>query len=114
MVLCGISRERKHRKSPDGEKSDSSESFRTSDNEDIKKDERYPGSDEKYADYEAQVGLNYAVYLVNIITYKWICLHIPVPIFLYLQLKQALREDKSKLEVSSKYSARVTFGAFGN
>jgi hypothetical protein len=72
-----IFRERKHMKSPDGEKSDSSESFRTSDNEDRKKDKRFPSSDEKNADYEAQVGLNYAVYLVNIITYKRICLHIP-------------------------------------
>ncbi|GJN39141.1 hypothetical protein PR202_gb28240 [Eleusine coracana subsp. coracana] len=67
-------RERKHRKSPDGGKSDSSESFRTSDNEDKEKDERYPSSDEKNTDYEVQLKQ----------------VHVDM---------EALREDKSKLEV---------------
>jgi len=82
MVLCGFFRERKHRKSPDGGKSDSSESFRTSDNEDSEKDEKYPSSVEKNADYEPQVGLYCSVYLVNIITHRWICLHNPGPAYI--------------------------------
>lgn len=74
---CGIFRERKHRKSPDGGKSDSSGSFRTSsDNVDREKAERYPSSDEKNPDYEAQVGLNYAIYLVDIITYMIVSFYI--------------------------------------
>ncbi|TVU08579.1 hypothetical protein EJB05_41988 [Eragrostis curvula] len=66
--------EREHRKSPDGRKSVSSESFRTSDNEDIEKKERYPSSDEKNADYEAQLKQ----------------IHVDM---------EVLREDKSKLEI---------------
>ncbi|GJM97661.1 hypothetical protein PR202_ga14602 [Eleusine coracana subsp. coracana] len=65
-------RERKH--SPDGGKSDSSESFRTSDNEDKKKDKRYPSSDEEITDYEVQLKQ----------------VHVDM---------EALREDKSELEV---------------
>ncbi|XP_062229603.1 zinc finger CCCH domain-containing protein 13-like isoform X2 [Phragmites australis] len=65
--------ERKYRKSPDGAKTDSSESFRTSDNEDREKNERYSSSDEK-KDCEVQL--------------KQIQMDM-----------EALREDKSKLEM---------------
>ncbi|KAL6603641.1 hypothetical protein ACP70R_044002 [Stipagrostis hirtigluma subsp. patula] len=64
--------ERKHTKSLDGGGTDSSESFRTSDNDDREKDEKYPSSDEKI-DCEAQL--------------KQIQLDM-----------ETLREDKSKLE----------------
>ncbi|XP_062234315.1 zinc finger CCCH domain-containing protein 13-like isoform X2 [Phragmites australis] len=65
--------ERKHRKSPDGGKTDSSESFRTSDNEDSEKDERHSSSDEK-KDCE------------------------PQPKQIHMDV-EALLEDKSKLEM---------------
>ncbi|OEL20332.1 Zinc finger CCCH domain-containing protein 13 [Dichanthelium oligosanthes] len=64
--------ERKYSKSPDSGKNDSSESFRTSDDEDREKDEKYVISDEKNGS-EAQV--------------KQMSLDM-----------EALREDKSKLE----------------
>ncbi|RCV22932.1 hypothetical protein SETIT_4G259300v2 [Setaria italica] len=64
--------ERKHSKSPDGGKTNSSESFRTSDNEDREKDEKYFTSDEKNG-CEAQLKQ----------------MHLDM---------EALREDKSKLE----------------
>ncbi|KAJ1260452.1 hypothetical protein BS78_10G233700 [Paspalum vaginatum] len=65
-------RERKHSKSPDGGKTDTSESFRTSDDEDRGKDERYLSNDEKNGS-EAKLKQ----------------LHLDM---------QALLEDKSKLE----------------
>lgn len=63
--------ERKLSKSPDGGKTDSSISFRSSDNEDGGKDERHLSSDEKNG-REEQVSLNYAIHLIVMITYKWI------------------------------------------
>uniref|UniRef100_A0A804PVW9 C3H1-type domain-containing protein n=1 Tax=Zea mays TaxID=4577 RepID=A0A804PVW9_MAIZE len=64
--------ERKHSKSPDGGKTDSSVSFRSSDNEDKGKDERYLSSDEKNGREEQLKQM-----------------HLDM---------EALREDKSKLE----------------
>ncbi|XP_066369781.1 zinc finger CCCH domain-containing protein 13-like isoform X1 [Miscanthus floridulus] len=64
--------ERKHSKSPDGGKTDSSISYRSSDNEDRGKDERYLSSDEKNGREEQLKQM-----------------HLDM---------EALREDKSKLE----------------
>lgn len=64
--------ERKHSKSPDGGKTDSSESFRTSDDEDRGKDERYLSNDEKNGSES-----------------KMKQMHLDM---------EALREDKSRLE----------------
>jgi hypothetical protein len=68
-MFYGLFSERKHSKSPDGGKTDSSISFRSSDNEDRGKDERYLSSDEKNG-REEQVSLDYAIHFIVIITYK--------------------------------------------
>ena len=69
FMFYGLFSERKHSKSPDGGKTDSSISFRSSDNEDTGKDERYLSSDEKNG-REEQVSLNYAIHQIAMITYK--------------------------------------------
>ena len=69
FMFYGLFSERKHSKSPDGGKTDSSLSYRSSDNEDRGKDERYLSSDEKNG-REEQVSLNYAIHLLVMITYK--------------------------------------------
>lgn len=81
FLIRGPCSEKKHSKSPDGGKTNSSESFRTSDNEDREKDEKFFTSDEKNG-CEAQVSLNYVVHFIGT-TCKWIYLtcfiysHIP-------------------------------------
>lgn len=92
FLFCGPCRERKHSKSPDGGKTDSSGSFRTSDDEAREKDERYFISEEKNG-CEAQVSLNYAVHLIDT-TYKWIYLHIPAPV-LHIYLHSAAETNAS-------------------
>lgn len=69
FMFYGLFSERKRSKSPDGGKTDSSLSFRSSDNEDRGKDERYLSSDEKNG-REEQVSLNYAIHHIVMTTYK--------------------------------------------
>lgn len=93
FLFCGPCSKRKHSKSPDGGKTDSSESFRSSDDEDRKKDERYFTSEEKNG-CEAQVSLNYAVHLIDT-KYKWFYLHIPAPV-LHICIYSAAEANASR------------------
>lgn len=63
FMFYGLFSERKHSKSPDDGKTDSSVSFRSSDNEDRAKDEMYLSSVEKNG-REEQVSFNYGVHLI--------------------------------------------------
>lgn len=73
--LCGFSSERRPKKKVDGDKSDSSGSFNTSENEDRKKDDIHSSSDEK-DDGEAKVWTVQSISLA----YRSSCLRIPGPL----------------------------------